>query len=441
MKNKKRTKKGIRRNKNSFWSYLQKRKSNTTKKRGSNKSSNQVRRPDPRLVSLVAIFTIAGVIMIFSASAAQTGNNPDFGFDSFYFVKRQILWIFIGVLAATFLYFIPIEAYRALSAPMLAVGIVLLMIIIPEALFGVDIPFVLTKNGATRWLGFGSFDVQPAEFIKFAFVVYLSAWLTRSINKGSKKKEISSDEVVTVVLPFIFLIGLIGSLVLAQKDLDTTVIIVLTILTVYYIAGTNAIHTATVVSILIFSVFFGAFAISQEDYRRSRVTSWWEITLNGEPSAEGQLDESFQNWNGIIAIASGGIFGRGFNESRYKLGFLQEAAYTDSIFAVIGEEFGLVGAILIILGFLYFASIGFDIAQKAPNKFAALMATGMTSWIIIQAFLNIAANLGVIPFGGMPLPFFSYGGSGTVTIFMAIGVILNVSKYSTQPSNKRIDTI
>lgn len=383
---------------------------------------------DSRLVALVVIFSISGILMIFSASAAQAGDNPDFGYDSFFLVKRQIIWVLLGSFLAIFLYYIPLPSFRNLSAPMLAVGIILLIVLVPEAVFKIDMPLVKTLNGATRWIDLGAFDLQPAEFIKFAFVVYLSAWLTRK-NDGSKSK-ISSDQIMNVVLPFIILLGSISLLVLAQKDLDTTAIIVLTVLTVYYIAGTDRVHTYTVFGILLFSLIFGSFAITQEDYRRGRVTSFWEILINGEPSTSSKLDESFQNWNGIVAIANGGLFGRGFTESRYKLGFLQEAAYTDSIFAVIGEEFGFVGAMLIILGFLFFASVGYEIAQKAPNKFASLLATGMTSWIIIQAFLNIAANLAVIPFGGMPLPFFSYGGSSTIAIFMAVGVIANVSKYA-----------
>ncbi len=407
------------------------------KDKSKSRSKPKHHRPNMPIIYLTIGFCIAGLLMIFSASAVNAYNLHE---DPFYFFKRQIVWIILGIIAGGFFYLIPLSLIRKLSVPLLAFGILMLVIMLPEALGGVkvvdnicipriDLPIVATRNCATRWIALGSFDLQPAEFIKFSFIIYVSAWLTRSNSFSAIKKQANKEYFKNVVLTFLALLGTISLLILAQKDLDTTVIIVLTVLSIYYVAGNDFSHTLSAISILVSSFVFGLFAILMESYRRSRVSTFLDIFFKGEPSDADKLDQSFQSWNGIVAIGYGGLWGRGYGESRLKLGFLQEAAYTDSIYAVIGEEFGFIGTVLVILGFLYFTSLGMNVAKKAPDKFSALLATGMTSWISVQAFLNIAANLQIIPFGGMPLPFFSYGGSSTITILMAIGVILNVSKH------------
>jgi cell division protein FtsW len=163
-------------------------------------------------------------------------------------------------------------------------------------------------------------------------------------------------------------------------------------------------------------------------YRMSRFQSFLQILINGEPSNTFKRGESFQVWNGLVALGLGGLLGVGYGQSKQKLFFLQEAAYTDSIFSIVGEEFGLLGTLAVILGFLVILSIGLKIAKEAPNKYLFLFASGITAWIIIQAFLNIAANLALIPFGGIPLPFLTYGGSNTIMILIGVGLLLNISK-------------
>lgn len=380
--------------------------------------------PNMALVYLVILFIIAGLLMVYSASYFYSDRK--FDGDVFFIFKRQFIFIIIGLIAAFGTYITPLKVIKKMSVPLIVFGIFLLIIILPEALFKIDLPIVATKNGATRWLTLRGSDFQPAEYIKFTFIIYLSAWLTRQVPKVKKIDEIRNEIIYKNIIPFILLLGSISFLILAQRDLDTTMILVLTIMSVYYASGTSIIHSISTVAILGFSVLFGFVALLTESYRRSRVLSYLKIIKDGRP--EDATGDSFQVWNGIVAIGTGKLWGSGYTESHLKLGYMQEAAYTDSIFAVIGEEFGLIGTVALIIAFLYFMSLGFDIAKKAPDRFSSYLALGMTSWITIQALLNIAANLAVIPFGGMPLPFFTYGGSNTIMNLMAVGIILNVSR-------------
>lgn len=387
-------------------------------------------KPDNTLISLVGFLCLSGLLMIYSASAIAAYNDPNIG-DSFFYFNRQIIWIFLGVTVAATIYIMPLNFLRGLSPIILSIGILLLLIMVPEAVFGVDMPFVITRNGATRWIDLIITDIQPAELVKFGAIAYVSAWLTRK-NLPDKPKNMSAARYHFnyTFLPFFLLLGFISALILAQRDLDTVIILALSIMAVYYVSGQDRLHSIGTLLIMAVGAIAGAFALFFESYRRDRVLSFFTLFRDGRPTNEELLSSSFQVWNGLIGFGSGWLFGRGFGESRIKQGFLQEAAYTDSIFVVIGEEFGLIGAIAVIISFLLLAAIGYSIATKAQKPFHMLLVTGMTTWIIVQAFLNIAANVALIPFGGMPLPFFSYGGSSMITIMMAIGVLLNVSRIN-----------
>lgn len=412
---------------------------------------------DVPLILVVAFMLVFGLIMIFSASAILAYSQ--YG-DTFYYFKRQIIWIIIGSILGFIAYKIPIGSLKKSSTLILVITLVMMAYMLPEALSPsnglgklIEMPLVSTKNGATRWIDFTYFDVQPAELVKIALIIFTAKWFSmgdelkknieKSINKFKDNSILYSLAFVFYTfLPFIVL-GSIGVMILAQRDLDTIVIIVLTFISIFFAAGTTGKHTLAALLFLIVSIAGGVIAMLGEGYRRVRFNSFLQILLQGEPSAQAKTDSSFQVWNGLIAIGSGGIFGLGYNESRQKLFFLQEAAYTDSIFAVIAEEFGLIGSFVVILGFLFFASRGLAIAKNASNKFSSLLAVGLTSWIVIQGFLNIAANLSIIPFGGMPLPFFTYGGSNTITVLIAVGLLLNISreKKGLHSEGRQIDRV
>lgn len=430
-----------------MFSRNKKRSSITTKRTKIEPKKEQIDRPSIPLIGTTITFLIAGLLMIFSASAVLAFVRYE---DTFYFVKKQIIFIVIGLTLAYILYKMKYLQLRYLTKVLTIIGFVLLLYIIPQALVDIPMPGVVTLNGATRWIRIpGLFDIQPAELAKVVIILFTSLWLTRSEKTKMKmEKWVSSYKNNEYLYPLIKLVynlfplvvvALASLLIIIERDLDTIVVIVLTFFAIYYAASTTKKETRFVLLLLILSLFVGTFASIVEPYRRERVQSFVEILVKGEP--ENKQGGSFQIWNGLIAIGSGGIFGVGYGESRQKLFFLQEAAYTDSIFAVFAEEFGLFGSLILIFGYFYFMSLGLQIARNSKNRYLALVAVGVTAWISIQAFLNIAANLAIIPFGGMPLPFFTYGGSNTITTLMGIGLLLNVSKTSNsseKPTPKRI---
>jgi cell division protein FtsW len=440
----KRTSKILKQRKSAVKSANKKRQNDSikTKKRGEGTLRRIHGKPDFQLIIIVTLFLIGGLLMIFSASAYAASSNPLINNDTFFYFKKQIQWIILGGFFGYIMYLIPLKTLKKLSPLILAGGIVLLIYILPEALFGktlinsdgdtltsgIQMPFVEALNGAPRWINFGFTNLQPSEFVKFGFAIYISAWLTKEANNTLKKNSDLKNHLTQVVLPFLVLLGAVSMLILVQRDFDSTVVLVLSILTIYYVSGTDVLHTVGSLLILLFTLVFGIFALFLEDYRRERVETFWHIFIKGRPADSDIANSAFQVWHGLVGLGSGGLSGNGYGESVIKQGYLQEAAYTDSIFVVIGDEFGFIGSICIIIGFLYFTSIGFNIAKNAKDRFNALLAVGMTSIIAIQAFLNIAAVLVIIPFGGMPLPFFTYGGSTTISTLLAIGVLLNVSK-------------
>lgn len=421
-------------------------KSFTRVKPSTLKKNEGADRPSIPLVTVTITFLIAGLLMIFSASAVLAFVRYQ---DTFYFVKRQIIFIFIGLVLAYIIYKLSYLRLRYLTKILLIVGTILLIFILPQAVFDIPMPGVVTLNGATRWIRIpGLFDIQPAELAKIVVIMFTALWLTRGEKTKIKmEKWVKSYKDNEYLYPLIklgysifpLLVTFILSMfILLERDLDTIVVIVLTFFAIYYAASTTKKETRFVMILLILALVVGTAASILEPYRRERVMSFVEILVKGEP--ENKQGASFQIWNGLIAIGSGGIFGVGYGESRQKLFFLQEAAYTDSIFAVFAEEFGLMGSLILIFGYFYFMSLGLQIARNSKNKYLALIAVGVTTWISVQAFLNIAANLAIIPFGGMPLPFLTYGGSNTITTLMGIGLLLNVSKTSNanQPTAKRI---
>jgi cell division protein FtsW len=383
---------------------------------------------DFRIVIIVTLLLTAGVLMIFSASAPTVANKIEYNSDAFFFVKRQLAWIFVGSILGSIMVIMPINFFRNNAITFILIGLFFLFLIATEAVFKINLPFVIERNGATRWIDIGVTEIQVVEFIKLAYIIYASAWLAAIEKK--LKKNLNTQDHINIILKFLIPLGLTSLLVLAQRDLDTTAILVLTIFSIFFVAFNQRIYTLAIISLLILSFSVGILAIKLEDYRAQRFEGYLEILLNGEPSSESARNQNFQTWSGIIAIGSGGLLGKGYTESRSKHGFLQEAAYTDSIFAVTAEEFGFIGSFLIIIAFLYLTRIGIDIASKIDDKFASFVAVGITSWISIQAYLNIAANLSVIPFGGIPLPFLSYGGSSTIALLMAIGLLLNISRFT-----------
>lgn len=359
--------------------------------------------PDYIFILCVVLLTLFGLVMLSSASSDL--GKAKFN-DTFYYLKHQLLYGLsfgiVGFFAAGYFY------YRKLGK--LAVPLLILNI---AALILVFTPLGFSHNDSTRWLDVGPFSVQPAEFLKLTFIVYLAAWL--SSRKIDRQMSFTSGW-----LPFLVACGLVAFLVLKQPATTAVLIVLAAALIVYFISGAR-------LSFIVGTVLLGALAlaliISISPYRLERVKSFLN-TENVNIQAEG-----FHRNQALIAIGSGGLFGIGFGKSTMKFKFLPEPI-GDSIFAVIAEEFGFIGALVLITVFIILITRGFFIAKKSQDQFAKLMAVGLTSVIGIQAFIHIAAISGLTPLTGVPLPFISYGGTALAVFLTMSGVIVNISRYT-----------
>lgn len=266
-------------------------------------------------------------------------------------------------------------------------------------------------GGAHRWILLGSFSFQPSELLKIAFVIYTATWLS-----GMQKYVGTS---LKGTLPFVGLLGIVGIVMLAQPDTDTYLIMAAAAGAMFITAGGRWRDMAL--------LFLGAvLLLGMLAFARPYVMDRFVIFMNPALDPHGK---GYQIQQSLIAIGSGGVTGRGFGQSIQKFEYLPEPI-GDSIFAVFGEEFGFIGSFLLIMLFTFFAFRGYTIASHTPDMFGTLLAVGFVTLISSQAFLNIAAMLGVAPLSGLPLPFISHGGTSLLTLLAAVGIVLNVSKYA-----------
>lgn len=357
--------------------------------------------PDYVFLVLTALLTIFGLVMLTSASSdlaeLQRGDN-------FYYLNHQLLnGLIAGVIGffiGAFLYY---RRWEKLAVPLLVLTIILLVLVFT--------PFGLTAKGASRWITFGGFSLQPAEILKLTFFIYLAAWLSKS---GERSKKF-----LTGFLPFMILVGVIILLIVFQPSTTAAAIIFASALATYFTAGGRL--KFLVAAVLIAGLGLSILVLATP-YRLERITTF----LN--PAAD-ELEEGYHLNQSLIAIGSGGLFGVGYGNSTTKLRYLPEPV-GDSIFAVIAEELGFVGALLLILAFLFLVLRGLAIARAAPDNFGRLLVTGFITLIGIQAFINIGAVSGLIPFTGVPLPFVSFGGTALAVFLTMSGIIVNVSRYS-----------
>jgi len=349
-------------------------------------------RPDIFLIALVLLMTIFGLIMVGDASVVEAYR--DFG-DKLYYLKLQAQWAGLGFLAFWLASLIHFRYLKKLAVPLMVFTIISLILVL--------IPGVGSQAlGARRWLGVAGFRFQPAELAKFSLAVYLAALLSR-------KKQ---------VLPFFILLGVLVSLVMLQPDLGTTVVLVTIGVLVYFVSGAP-LWQISLIGIL--GVAMGIILIFSSSYRRQRVLTFLD-------PGQDPLGRSYHIRQVLIALGSGGVFGIGLGQSRQKYEYLPEVT-TDSIFAVAAEETGFLGGSVILAAFLIFIWRGLRIARCAPDDFSRLLAVGVTSWIGLQAFVNLAAMVALLPLTGIPLPFISYGGSSLILALVAAGILVSISKY------------
>jgi cell division protein FtsW len=358
-------------------------------------------KPDYLYALLVFVMIFLGIVMIASSSVVvsfeQYGTN-------YHFVIRQIISWLIGIGLMFTTYFIDYRFWRknSLWFFLLTIGL-LILIFIP----GIGHEF----GGARRWIGIGSALFQPSEIVKISFIIYLAAWLDK---KGEDIKSFWKG-----FLPFVVLIAIVSALIIKQPDLGTLSVILLVAAAMFFTSGANLIHLGLGTAGL--AVLFFIF-IKAAPYRMQRFLVFFNPSLDSQGAA-------YHINQALLAIGTGGLWGLGFGQSRQKYLYLP-MPHTDSIFAIIAEELGFIRTSLFLLLFLAIVFKGFQIAKNAPDNFARLLATGITFWILIQAFINIASMLNIVPMTGVPLPFISYGGSSLVMLLAAVGIMLNISKAS-----------
>ncbi|HEX6061394.1 MAG TPA: putative lipid II flippase FtsW [Candidatus Limnocylindria bacterium] len=363
---------------------------------------------DLMLLSVIVALLGIGLAMVYSASGIKALDAQD---DPRYFLIQQSAWVAIGLAAMLVVARIDYHHYRRLALPGLAIAILLLVVVL--------VPGVGTRvGGASRWLRISSFaGLQPAELAKLALVVYLAFWL-------AAKRELVGRWSVTV--PFVAVLTLVGALVIAEPDLGTAIVVVAIGLAMYFVAGARIIEFAALGGLA--SICVAAVAVVQP-YRLLRLVTFLDPW--SEPQGAG-----FQTIQSIYGLALGGPLGEGLGAGKEKFGFLP-APYTDSIFAVLGDELGLLGTLTVVVLFLVIAFKGVRIALSAPDATGALLATGVTVWLVFQAWVNMAVVAALLPMTGITLPFISYGGSSICVGLVAVGILLNVGRQAVARADDR----
>ncbi len=344
--------------------------------------------------------TLFGLVMVLSASSVSSVHQYDQSpFSQF---KRQSVWAGLGAVAFLVANRIDYRLTRRFAGPLMMLSIGLLVLLL--------IPGVgIERNYSTRWLGYGSFVVQPSELAKLSIIIFIADLLAR--------RERRMDRPELTVRPVMFVVYLCSALIILQPKLGTPVILGSVALIMLFIAGAKMNNLLMWATASIGAVAVLAFATG---YQKARIDGW----LNPWESPQGIGLQAIQSQ---VGIASGGLFGVGLGASRAKWGFLP-FAHTDFIFAIVAEEVGLIGASALIGAFILIAWFGIKAALAAPDRYGVLLAAGITSWLLVQAFLNIGMVLGVLPITGEALPFVSAGGSSLVTMLAAAGLLTGVAR-------------
>lgn len=354
------------------------------------------------IVIIVLALVVIGLVLLSSASAVQSFEQK--GNNYYYFLHQLLLGAIPGIVALIITSAIDYHKWRRFAVILLFITLILLVaVFIP----GLNFEF----GGAKRWIAIGPLTLQPTEIAKLTFLLYLTTWIERR-EKGIKNFQ-------TGFLPFLSIIGLIGFLIMLQPDLGTMSVIIFSAIIVYYVAGARLSHLALLGA--------GGFSlililIKIAPYRMARFT----VFLNPELDPGGI---GYQINQALLAIGSGGLFGRGLGRSIQKYNYLPEAT-GDSIFAVIAEELGFLRVVVIVILFLILIYFGFRIAKNAPDFYGRILAAGITAWLGFQAFVNISAMLSLVPLTGIPLPFISYGGTAMFSALAAVGILVNIARQS-----------
>ncbi len=364
----------------------------------------------PEYSILVAVVGLAaiGILMVYSSSGIKGYLREG---DTFAFVGPQIVWAVLGVGAMIAMSRVDYRYLRLVSLPIFVVALGLLVLVLLPPMGPIQ-PRVV--GGSARWLQIGPLPaIHPAEIAKLALVIYLAHW---AAGRGTRLRSFRKG-----TLPFLIIAAPAVVLIFREPDLGTTIVVGATAVTMFFIAGANLVHLLGLFGMTGLAVL----AVGLKGYQMERIQAW--LNPWGDP-----LGSGFHTIQGLLALGLGGAFGAGLGESRSAGGLYLPNAWNDFIFAIIGEEFGFVGAALVILMFLVLAYQGTRVALRAPDTFGALLAAGITAWFCIQAFINIGVVVALFPVTGITLPFISAGGSSLIISFAAVGILLSVSRETVE---------
>jgi cell division protein FtsW len=400
------------------------------------------------LLVITYLLLFIGLVFIFDASLFQAVNFFD---DEFFFIKTQAIWVVIGSIFLIVLSRIDYHFWLGIKAFWILIGIIasLIAVLILGAPFwdkivgesGKFLIFLvgsqLQLGGANRWIilqPFSSFRVtiQPAEFAKLGIIIYLTSWLASRKHSFKNFKEALDLHFKKDLVTFLIIIFIISALIIMEPDLGTTMIILGISYIVYFISGRDKYHFVGSLGILSVGIVAVLAAGLLSSYRLQRIQTFMDVFRTGQVQEQETAHSSgYQIQQILIGIGRGGLTGVGLGNSRQQYGFLVEnTAFTDSIIAVILEETGFIGSIVIIGIYIFLFEIAIQIGLKAKDRAGNLLALGIGSWICMQALLHIAANTATIPLTGLPMPFLSYGGSSTLSIMMGVGLLLSVDRYN-----------
>ena len=360
---------------------------------------------DQPLVWVTLLLLLGGVIMVYSASISLPDSPKYANYKNHHFLLRQAMFVVIGLVAGVFAFRVKIEQWEKAAPALFVVSLVLMvLVLIPGVGKGV--------NGARRWIGFGGLNLQPSELLKLMMVFYAADFTVR--------KQQYMHKLTKGFLPMAMAVGLVGGLLLLQPDLGAFGVIVCIAMGILFLGGFNIIWFSGIIGVLgaVFSL-----VILLSPWRRERLLAYMDPWVE-----ENALGKAYQLSHSLIAFGRGELFGVGLGGSVEKLHYLPEA-HTDFLLAVIGEELGLAGVLLVTIAFYWIVRRAFEIGRQSiavDNVFAGLVAKGIGIWIGVQAFINMGVNLGLLPTKGLTLPLMSYGGSGVVINCIGLAVLLRI---------------
>ncbi len=360
---------------------------------------------DQPLVWVTLLLLLGGMVMVYSASISLPDSPKYANYKNHHFLLRQAMFVGIGLFAGLFVFRFKIEQWQKAAPALFIISLVLMvLVLIPGLGKGV--------NGARRWIGFGGLNLQPSELLKLMMVLYAADFTVR--------KQQYMHKLTKGFLPMALAVGFVGGLLLLQPDLGAFGVIVCIAMGILFLGGFNIVWFSGIIGVLgaVFSL-----VILLSPWRRERLLAYMDPWVE-----ENALGKAYQLSHSLIAFGRGELFGVGLGGSVEKLHYLPEA-HTDFLLAVIGEELGLAGVLLVTIAFYWIVRRAFEIGRQAiavDNVFAGLVAKGIGIWVGVQAFINMGVNLGLLPTKGLTLPLMSYGGSGVVINCIGLAVLLRI---------------